>query len=90
MHVGLSDFANNRYLYSERVYRSGWQIHCSEAQLDIEIGAVSAKQTSENSSFAGAPLCQSDVFAPTLSAGEAFSKFWRAWLESQGTRSVFG
>ena len=51
VHVGLSDFANNRYVHSERAYRSGWQVQCSEAQLDIEIGAVSAKQTSEDGSF---------------------------------------
>lgn len=51
VHLGLSDFANNRYLHSERAYRSGWQVQCSEAQLDIKIGTISAKQVAEDGSF---------------------------------------
>lgn len=51
VHVGLSDFANDRYLHSERAYRSGWQVHCSEAQLDIKVGAITAQQLAEDGSF---------------------------------------
>jgi predicted secreted hydrolase len=51
VHVGLSDFATNRYLHSERAYRSGWQVQCSETQLDIQIGVISAQQVAEDGSF---------------------------------------
>ena len=51
VHVGLSDFEEDRYIHAERAFRSGWQVHCSESQLDIKIGAVTAKQVSEDGCF---------------------------------------
>lgn len=50
-HVGLSDFAEQRYLHHERVYREGWQARVGVGELDLRVGPITAWELADAPGF---------------------------------------
>lgn len=50
-HVGLSDFAEQRYLHNERVHREGWQARVGVGELDLAVGPIQAWELPDEDGF---------------------------------------
>lgn len=50
-HAALSDLTAREYINTERIYREGWQAQSAAGQLDLRVGAITAKELEGEDGF---------------------------------------